>query len=76
MPVNDVNAPTATGQLSAKGSWGRFLSYLHGDRYMVGAYPPEWQGQTGPAADQANAAPGEGVTAGLDPDLEPAPAVP
>lgn len=28
--------------------WVRFLSYLHGDRYMVGAYPPEWQDKPAP----------------------------
>jgi hypothetical protein len=27
---------------------GRFLSFLRGDRYMVGAYPPEWQEPTAP----------------------------
>ena len=25
---------------------GRSLSFLRGDRYMVGAYPPEWHGET------------------------------
>ena len=40
--------------------WGRFMGVVHGDKYMVGAYPPEWQpqapgGRAGKvmAADQA-----------------------
>jgi len=72
MPVNDVNAPTATSQRSGDGLWARFLSRLHGDRYMIGAYPPEWQGQTGPAAAPVAAAPGEADAPGPDPDLEAA----
>lgn len=31
---------------------GRFLSFLRGDRYLVGAYPPEWQEPTAPAVNE------------------------
>jgi hypothetical protein len=72
MPVNDVNAPTATSQRSGDGPWARFLSYLRGDRYLVGAYPPEWQGQTGPVAAPATAAPVEADAPRPDPDLKAA----
>ena len=39
---------------------GRFLSFLRGDRYMVGAYPPEWQEETAQASADlpATATPG------------------
>ena len=47
----------------SRGLLGRFLSYLRGDRYLVGAYPPEWQDQaatvapTSPVAGETGAAP-------------------
>lgn len=37
---------------------GRFLSFLRGDRYMVGAYPPEWQEATAPPPVTAHAGAG------------------
>ncbi len=33
--------------------WGRFIGIVHGDKYMVGAYPPEWQ-ERAPAASAGN----------------------
>ena len=50
--------------------WGRFMGVVHGDKYMVGAYPPEWQ-------PRAPAAPAGKVVAPEQPiDALPAPARP
>jgi hypothetical protein len=31
----------------ASRAWTRMWSALHGDKYLVGAYPPEWQPRAG-----------------------------
>jgi hypothetical protein len=48
--------------------WGRFMGIVHGDKYMVGAYPPEWQ----PRAPAASA--GDVVAPAQEPDAPVAPA--
>lgn len=53
------------GSMSIAGALGRLRAYLCGDRYMVGAYPPEWQGAT-PAEHPAPAIPGDAAAPAPD----------
>lgn len=50
--------------------WGRFMAIVHGDKYIVGAYPPEWQPR--PPAVLATTA----LTPAHEPDTPVAPAGP
>jgi hypothetical protein len=38
-----ASPPATSPSAPPPGPLGKFLSYLRGDRYLVGAYPPEWQ---------------------------------
>jgi hypothetical protein len=40
-----AHAPVGTPTRSSSTLWGRFMGFIHGDRYRVGAYAPEWQGR-------------------------------
>ena len=35
-------AATVPSRQPSRSAFGRVMSVLHGDKYMAGAYPPEW----------------------------------
>lgn len=47
--------------------WGRFMGIVHGDKHMVGAYPPEWQAPASAAPAGKLVAPEQAIDALLAP---------
>ncbi len=43
-PTPDTVASRAAEPARAPSPFARLMAVLHGDKYMLGAYPPEWQG--------------------------------
>jgi hypothetical protein len=47
--------------------WGRFMGIVHGDKHMVGAYPPEWQPRAPAVAGGTVVAPEQAIDASVAP---------
>jgi hypothetical protein len=62
--ANGVSSPATSPSAAPRGPWAKFLSYLRGDRYMAGAYPPEWQEPVKAGASAAEVPAAAGIPVG------------
>lgn len=66
--VSDASlVPVGRPPQRASTRWGRFMGVVHGDKHMVGAYPPEWQARAPAARAGKVVAPGQAIDALLAP---------